>query len=282
MYCRKAILEDYDLLYDLYNHVYPSDHPLKNIDFWKWQYGNPEHGTAYIVMDDSKIYGHVGAYFNGNVGWIINVYLDPSLRGGGWVGKMYGLAREDYTNLAATSANSAGLGLYRNMNWFRYCNLERFISINPDFNKSELTTILQPIEVISNFTKPSDDYYWEQPGIKGILLANGSKGVAQEDVGGFRFTEITDLKTALEEIWELGFKWCDYLSSWNDNTLTKLDKAGWVHHEDMRFPWYLNPVDFDKKCRVTFLSENALNADYICKRYYSDHGRVGSLPNKKK
>ncbi len=275
-----ATIDDWKELYAFYEKVYPVNHPLKNIDFWKWQYGNHAHGSAYIVRDEHAVYGHVGAYFNGGLAWIINVYLDEVLRGQGWLGKLYDMAREDYTHLAATSANAAGLGLYRNMGWIRYADLERYILINPVYAHLPIKEILTQTEISTILTQPTDNYYWQEPGITGALLEDGSTGVAQTQVGGFRFAELLETEKALEQIWGMGFKWCDYLSSWNDKKHTELARKGWAQHHEIEFPWYMNPIDYQKKCKVTFLTEGNVDNTFLCKRYYSDHGRVGSLPNK--
>lgn len=277
---KRATILDYEFLFDFYNEIYPKEHPLKNIDFWDWQYGNKINGSAYIVLSENKIFGQVGAYFNDNIAWIINVYLKEETRGMGFLNQMYEMARDDYGLLAATSANTAGLGLYRNMGWIRYANLERMILLNPKVRDNELKSIFSNVDSFP-LKKPNGNHYWSQPGLFCHTLSDGSTGIVQAELGGFRFVEIVNPNLATEELWSLGLKWCDYVSSWNDKKLTSLSKQGWYKQMEINFPWYLNPLDFSKKFEVTFLSEQPLSSDYICKRYNSDHGRVGSLPNRK-
>jgi hypothetical protein len=277
---RRATIFDYSSLYEFYEKVYPTNHPLKNIDFWKWQYGNPDYGTAYIVIKNNRVHGHVGAYYSDGLAWIINVYLDDEIRGKGYLSQMYNLARDDYQYLGATSANSAGLGLYRNMGWIRYSNLERFLLINPAFMNDDITQIISPTQKFT-LLSPSGNHYWEQPGINGHQLEDGTIGNMQFEIGGFRIIDIKDTKKAIEGLWSLGVKWCDFVTSWNDKKITLLQKDGWLSNNEMKFPWYLNPIDINKQFNVSFLTENPLKNDFVCRRYNSDHGRVGTLPNKK-
>ncbi|MEM9544441.1 MAG: GNAT family N-acetyltransferase [Bacteroidota bacterium] len=277
---KRATIEDYPKLYNFYDAVYPDLHPLKNIDFWKWQYADPEYGTSYIVQNDEEVLGHVGAYFNGGVAWIINVYLKVSARGHGFLRQLYNMAREDYINLGATSANDAGLGLYRNMKWYRYSNLERLICFNPAFDHSDILSILKPIPSHA-LASPQDNIYWKQPGIHGHMLRDGSTGISQFDIGGFRIVDIKNMEQATSELWSLGYKWIDYVTSWNDLNIRLLAKNEWISDDQAKLPWYLNPIDQTKKFRVSFLSENPLQRDFVCNRKFSDHGRVGKLPNKK-
>ena len=115
MITREATIEDWDKLFTFFSKVYRKNHPLQNKEFWNWQYGNSQFGRSLICLNDSGIIvGHVGASFGGGLAWIINVYLDEECRGKGILGKLYELAR-NYYPLAATAANEAGLGLYKNM-----------------------------------------------------------------------------------------------------------------------------------------------------------------------
>jgi hypothetical protein len=276
---RKAVLDDYNMLYNFYEKIYPAMHPLKNIDFWKWQYGDENHGSAFIVIANNEIYGHIGASFSDGIAWIINVYLMEETRGKGFLSIMYQMAREMYEKLAATSANDAGLGLYRNMRWIRYSNLERYTIRHPELLGSDINLVFKEIVKFS-LNKPEDNFYWLQPGINGHILSDGSTGFVQFDNGGFRFVKLCDPDTALSELWNLGIRWCDYVSSWNDLLLTDLERKRWQNQKKSNFPWYLNPIDITKEFNVTFLSEKPIDNNFICRRYNSDHGRVGSLPNK--
>ncbi len=275
-FAKIANLSDWDKLLNFYKKIYKPGHPLQNLEFWKWQYGNPDYGNAYIVADDEKVYGHVGASFVDGYAWMINVYMNETLRGQGWVGKLYNMARQAGYPLAATSANVAGLGLYRKMNWIRYTNLERWIIIHPDYINKPTNEILKPVSLI-DLKQADNHYYWQQPGIKGVVLDDGTTANAQENVGGLRLVNAVNLKQAVEQAWALGFTWCDYVSSWNDPIHDVLPKQGWMHQANTTFPWYLSPIDESKKFAVSFLSEECIDKRFIVKRYHSDHGRVGSL-----
>jgi len=278
MEIRLATAFDWNQLNAFFKKIYRPNHPLQNLDFWKWQYGDIKHGASIIAINSDKvIVGHVGAYFKNGLAWIINVYLDESYRGKGILRQQYDIARS-YFPLAATSANLAGLGLYRNMNWIRYCNLQRYFNINPKLEKSDISNILSPKQLdLTNYQQPIDDYYWKEPGIKGITLSDGSTGVVEADKGGLRIVKIVDPEKILEEVWILGFNWVDYISSWNDPILRSLENNEWLNNELHPFPWLLNPIDFNSKCTVTFLSEGPLDKKIIVDRTCSDHGRVGSI-----
>lgn len=276
---KRADLTDWDCLSKFYSRIYPRFHPLSNLEFFKWQYGEIENGSAYILRDSDQVYGHVGAYFAGGIAWMINVYLDESMRGQGWIGQLYSFARHQYQLLAATSANEAGLGLYRNMNWYRYSNLERYICVHPKFKQNELdfSSMLQPSLLNYSWRVTSNEHYWKQPGIVGHTFADGSTGVYHAETNGFRFVCINDIQVCLNEIWNLGVTWCDFVTSWNDKKIIELEKMNWKNNRAYSFPWYLNPINFEKKFQISFLSEKVLDSNFICRRTYSDHGRVGSL-----
>ena len=278
LYTKIADLSDWKILSSFYLNIYRERHPLQNFDFFNWQYSDPHHGRSFILTDGKKIYGHVGAYFEDGYAWIINVYLDPDHRGKGWVGQLYEMARKFGYPLVATSANEAGLGLYRKMGWIRYSNLERFVLYNPAHNQLPAEKLIQPVQLSTKIHPPESSlHYWRQPGILGSQLADGSTGIAQYPEGGFRFTEIRDILQAEKEVWTLGFLWCDYITSWNDPLIDTLLSNGWISQSRSKFPWFLKPVDTEKPFMVSFLSEDPIDKKFIVRRYHSDHGRVGSL-----
>ena len=277
MKVREAIIEDWDELLAFYSRVYRENHPLQNKEFWRWQYGNVDNGRAFICINNQgRVVGHVGANFGGDLAWIINVFLDPECRGKGVLRKLYDLARQHYP-LAATAANEAGLGLYRNMRWFRYHDLIRFVKTNPIIKNLKIENIVKEINVELDSLIFENTDYLQQPGIKGIRLKEGSIGVSQESVGGLRIVDINNLGELEEEAWSLGYLWIDYITSWNDLKCKELEKNGWVLDFNSVVPWRLNPIEEGFFCNITFLSEEPLNKEFIVHRSYSDHGRIGSL-----
>lgn len=275
MEIREANVEDYDKLKIFYLKIYRENHPLQNKEFWIWQYGDVKYGRSFICIDDNKVVGHVGANFSGGLAWIINVYLEPDYRGKGILGKLYGLAREYYP-LAATAANEAGLGLYRNMRWYRYHDLVRYVKINPEIVNPKIENVCKPINLeIDNFLIDST-HYFKQPTVKAIGL-NGGTGINQSNVGGLRIVDIEDLNLLEEHAWELGYLWIDYITSWNDLKIKDLEKRKWIIDYKSCIPWRLNPVEENYFCDITFLSEEQLSKEFIVHRSFSDHGRVGSI-----
>lgn len=274
---REARVEDWDKLLSFFSRIYRQNHPLQNRSFWEWQFGNEEYGRSFICTNESgDIVGHVGANFGGGVAWIINVYLDRGYRGKGVLRELYDLAR-NYHPLAATAANAAGLGLYRNMRWIRYNNLVRLVKVKPGQEAMTTTDLCEDIIVDVEQLRCSDTHYFQQPFLKGICLEDGSRGVSQEKVSGLRLTDVKDLKYAEESAWDLGFKWIDYISSWNDLTLSKMEKNNWLPDKETKIPWRLNPIEEMCFSDITFLSEEPLHNEFIVHRSYSDHGRIGSL-----
>lgn len=279
MIIREAKSQDWSNLSEFYRSIYREHHPLHNRDFWEWQYGDKIFGRSFICINsENKIVGHVGANFQGGLAWIINVFLDSNYRGQGILGKLYNLAREYYP-LAATAANEAGLGLYRNMGWIRYYNLVRYVAINPLYPTATVSEICQPINVEIEQFNITDTHYFRQPTITGLILNDGSRAVSQEDVGGLRVLSIEDLQNLECQAWELGYKWMDFITSWNDLNIKKLEASGWLLDYKTVVPWQLNPLNKDYFCDITFLSEEPLPKDFIVHRNHSDHGRIGSIKN---
>jgi hypothetical protein len=276
MKVREATIEDWEELHKFYTKIYRENHPLQNKDFWIWQYGDEKQGRAFICLNENgEIVGHVGANFGNNIAWIINVYLDIGYRGKGILRLLYNLAR-NYYPLAATAANEAGLGLYRNMGWIRYYDLVRYVKINPMINDCTIENVCSTIDIdISKFSY-NETHYFKQPGIKGIKL-HDSTGVAQLATGGLRLVDLGDIQELEKSAWELGFLWIDYITSWNNHLIKSLEKSKWIIDYKSVVPWRLNPIEKGYFCDITFLSEKPLNNKFIVHRSFSDHGRVGSI-----
>jgi hypothetical protein len=277
MITREATIDDWDNLFLYFSRVYRKNHPLQNKEFWNWQYGDSNYGRSLIcINEEGTVVGHVGANFGGGIAWIINVYLDEECRGKGILGKLYALAR-NYYPLAATAANVAGLGLYKNMRWIRYYDLVRYVKINPSLSDIATEIVCSEITVNANHLISKETHYFQQPSIKGLVLNDGSKAVSQEKVGGLRIVEINDLQKLENQSWQLGYSWMDYITSWNDLNTRDLEKNGWVLDYKTVVPWRLDPIEKNYFCDITFLSEEPLDKEFIVHRSYSDHGRIGSL-----
>ncbi|QCE40105.1 GNAT family N-acetyltransferase [Psychroserpens sp. NJDZ02] len=277
MITREATINDWDQLLLFFSKIYRTNHPLHKKEFWEWQYGNQKYGRSFICVNDKQqVVGHVGANFQGNLAWIINVYLDAECRGQGILGKLYALARSYYP-LAATAANEAGLGLYRNMRWIRYHDLVRYVKVNPALEDKSFQSVCDKVDVNYNHLIDAKSHYFQQPGINGLLFNDGSEAVSQEDVGGLRAVKILNLAIFEAEAWALGYNWIDYITSWNNLEVKKLEKNSWTLDFKNIVPWRLNPIEENYFCDITFLSEKPLNNEFVVQRDYSDHGRIGSL-----
>lgn len=277
MITREATLEDWEILHSFFKIIYRENHPLHKKEFWEWQFGDKKYGRSFICINEhGKVVGHVGANFGGGLAWIINVYLNEECRGKGVLGKLYELAR-NYYPLAATAANEAGLGLYKNMRWIRYYDLVRYVKINPNLTETNFETVCKKVELDVDHLIQKDTHYFQQPSIKGIVLEDGSRAVSQENVGGLRITDIEDLEKLEQQAWKLGYLWIDYITSWNNLKTKDLEKNGWTLDYKNIVPWRLNPIEEKYFCDITFLSEKPLDNEFVVHRSYSDHGRIGSL-----
>lgn len=277
MITREATIEDWDKLFLFFSRVYRPNHPLQNKEFWNWQFGDKNYGRSLICINEmDTIVGHVGANFGGGMAWIINVYLDEECRGKGILSQLYALARIYYP-LAATAANEAGLGLYKNMRWVRYYDLVRYVKLNPALTSVSTENVCQSVAVNVAHLSVKDTHYFQQPSLNGLVLNDGSRVVSQEKVGGLRVVSIQELRSLENEAWQLGYNWLDYLTSWNDLKTKDLEKNGWVLDYKSCVPWRLNPIEKGYFCDITFLSEEPLDKEFIVHRSFSDHGRVGSI-----
>lgn len=277
MITREAIIEDWDKLFIFFNKIYRKNHPLQNKEFWEWQYGDSKYGRSFICLNlNDEIVGHVGANFQGNLAWIINVYLTEECRGKGILGRLYELARSYYP-LAATAANEAGLGLYKNMRWIRYYDLMRYVKINPNLKDKSFESVCSKVTIDVEEFRKTETHYFKQPTINGIVLNGDSSAVSQENVGGLRIVSFGNLQQLENIAWEIGYNWLDYITSWNDLKTKELENSGWVLDFKSVVPWRLNPLEENYFCDITFLSELPLDNLFVVQRNFSDHGRIGSI-----
>jgi hypothetical protein len=270
---RVAEARDYPSLRDLFVEVYKPGHPLLVERFWDWQFGDVEFGRSCASFDGDRLVGHVGAMFAGGVSWIINVYVNSDYRGHGLLRRMYDLARS-FAPLAACNVNRAGLDMYRNMGWIRYADLVRYVAVNPS---PPAGALLDAVDGLDGWPAAAGEHYWDQPGIAGVVAPDGSTAVDQLWQGGLRVVDLEDPAGLLEACWSAGVRWVDFVTSWIDPRCRDLDRQGWLPEDDGPLPWRLNPVVEGSRAHLPMLSEEPLPADFIVRRTYSDHGRVGSL-----
>jgi len=279
MITREATIEDWARLFAFFKKIYRENHPLHKKEFWEWQYGNPKFGRSFICLNEQEdIVGHVGANFQGGLAWIINVYLEKECRGKGVLGELYARARKYYP-LAATAANEAGLGLYRNMRWIRYHDLVRYVKVNPFLKSKSFKSVCKEVKVDYNhlIDTSTSTHYFEQPGLLGLKFEDESLATSQENLGGLRAVKIADINVFEETAWSLGYNWIDYITSWNDLKIKGLIKNDWTLDFKNVVPWRLNPLEENYFSDITFLSEKPLDNEFVVCRNFSDHGRVGSL-----
>ena len=275
MEIREATIEDWKILEVFFKRIYRKNHPLHTLKFWEWQYNDINHGRSLICICNNKIVGHVGANFGGGIAWIINVYLDEEFRGKGILSKLYALARKYYP-LAATAANDAGLNLYRNMRWIRYYDLVRYVKINPKMTKLSTVNVCSKVNTDTSNLIYKGTHYFNQPGLTGIKIGS-LMAVDQSLVGGLRVVDFDNVYELESNVWELGYNWVDYITSWNDQKIKQLEESGWQLDKQTVVPWRLDPIIENFYCNITFLSELPLPNDFVVHRSYSDHGRVGSI-----
>jgi hypothetical protein len=270
--CRFATSEDWPMLRDFYRIVYREGHPLHRQDFWRWQFGDRQYGQAAIVVDGARVVGHLGATLAGGFSWIINCFLMEDYRGQGWLAQLYALTGSLAPN-AATNINRAGMDMYRKMGWIRYADLVRFTALAPGIPREQAVAQAH----IARSAQPQGHRYWQQPGIVGTTLKDGSTAVVQAHLGALRVVHIADPAQLLAACWETGARWADFVTSWNDPLCRDLDrKHGWELGDGV--PWRVDPLVPGSKSDVTVTAQATLPPDLIIDRTFSDHGRIGSLP----
>jgi hypothetical protein len=277
MIIREATIKDWDKLVQFFKKIYRENHPLYNKEFWEWQFGDEKYGRSFICLDDNgDVVAHVGASFENNLAWLMNLYVSKDYEGKRIPSKLYDLARLHYP-LVTTAANKAALDMYQSMRWIRYHNLVRYVKINPAVTDLHINNVCKKIDVEVDGFIAKDIRYFQQPTIKGLLFADGSRAISQENVGGLRVLDIGNIRELENKAWQLGYLWMDYTTSWNDTKTRKLEKNGWVLDYKSVVPWRLNPIEENYFCDVSFLSEEPIDKELIVKRSHSDHGRVGSI-----
>lgn len=272
---RFASIDDHERLVQFYRSYYKAGHPLYDLSFWKWQYGNEETGRSIIAeKKDSEIIGHIGCNFGGGMVWLINILINREYSGHGLTTAFFDLART-LGPIAVAVANAAGQALLAKKQWYRHADLQRLVLVNPAIANRPIQEWVQSINLSSTAIQKPEGNYWQQPGLNGMMMNDGSTAVVQQDAGGLRVVDLVDADALAAQAWELGFSWVDYIASWNHPMVTGLLKKGWKVGSAL--PWYLNPVDFNMQIVLNVFSEEPLDKNFLFHRSYADLGRVGRI-----
>lgn len=266
---------DWVVLKDFYAVVYKENHPLQSYDFWNWQYGNESYGRAIIAIVNNKVIAHLGLSLSDGYAWHMNLFVDSDYKNSTTLLNLLKIAGE-YGKQGNLSANSNAVNLYRSLKWYQYANLERRILLKPGLNIENLSGILKSISMISTFQKPIG-HFWALPGLESILFEDGSTGIIQDNIGGLRLVDIVDIKYISRKVFEMGFNWCDFVTSFNNPIIRKLEKSNWQTEEVIEIPWLLNPIVYGNRSNLTFLTKDPIDIKFYIKRNHSDIGRIGSI-----
>ncbi|TAD86476.1 MAG: hypothetical protein EAY75_08240 [Bacteroidetes bacterium] len=275
---RVAEMADYDLLLPFYKNAYRAGHPLLNADFYNWQFGDAACGRSIIAVENQLVVGHLGCLFADGFTWLTNLSLTENHRSGSLVLSMYSRAKAFGLPLATTNASAALVALYRRLRWYRQPNLERFCCINPRLAGAPVLQLMAPVSHrCGRLPTPAKHRYWQQPGLQGIALDNGSTAVLQPNCGGARLVDLKQPAETAAQLFECGYSWVDYVTSWNDPIIDQLQAPLWQPEKESIVPWYINPIILGSQSEITVFSNTPLPRDFIIKRYHSDHGRVPTL-----
>lgn len=278
MEIKAATPDHWPLLQPFYKAIYKPGHPLQNHAFWQWQFGNEQYGQAFIAIDNGQIAGHLGVSISDGYAWHINLYVLPQYRNSPVLLSLIN-AVEHLGLQGNINANMDAIRLYRLLGWYHYTQLIRMTYINPAMQGKDIDYILSPLPTAPFSGETPSGHYWQQPGVRGITLQDGSQAVLQPGVGGLRFATVANPKKALQQAWDMGFNWVDYISSFNNPLLIKLEKGGWQTDAESNIPWLLNPVVKNSLSNISFLTQKPIPINFYINRTHSDVGRVGSLPS---
>lgn len=267
---------DWNMLLVFYKKAYREHHPLHNKEFWDWQFGDKNYGRAIIGILKNEIVAHLGVVNSDNYFFGINLYIDNKNRIGDAYLNLIEIAFQLGTKHIALSVSTDAIPLLRIMKWYQYANLERRLIIHPNYINESILKVLEPLGNISNVSEP-EGHFWNQPTLKSVQLDDGSTAIIQNEAGGLRFVEIKNVKKATKQAFEMGFKWCDYITSFNNPILMKLDANKWKTESEFEIPWLLNPIEYGSKSNLTFLSKSAIDINFYINRTHADLGRVGTI-----
>jgi len=273
---RIAEKSDWNMLLVFYKKAYREHHPLHNQDFWNWQFGDKDFGRAIIGICKNEVIAHLGIMLFEDYIFSINLFIDSRYRSGDEFLNLMDIANQFRKQHIGVAVNQNAFPLLRLMKWYQYVNLERRLIVHPDFLDNKIPKLLEPVHFFSNLPQP-EGHFWKQPTLKSVQLDDGSTAIIQNEVGGLRFVEIKNVKKATQQAFEMGFKWCDFVTSFNNPILTKLEINRWQSESELEIPWLLNPIVYGSKSNLTFLSKSALDINFYINRKHADLGRVGSI-----
>jgi hypothetical protein len=267
---------DWNMLLSFYKKAYRELHPLQNKEFWDWQFGTENYGRSIIAIYENDIIAHLGIMLFEDYIFSMNLFIVSEHRKGDVYLKLVEIANQFRTQHLGVAVNHNTLPLLRLMKWYQYANLERRLIVHPGYLEKAIPNILEPIDYFTNLPKPVG-HFWEQPTLKSIQFEDGSTAIVQNEVGGLRFVEIKNIRKTTQQAFDLGFKWCDFITSFNNPILMKLEINKWKTESEFEIPWLLNPIEYGSKSNITFLSKNALDINFYINRTHADLGRVGSI-----
>jgi hypothetical protein len=267
---------DWNMLLVFYKKAYREHHPLQNKEFWNWQFGNENYGRSIIAVYENEIIAHLGILLFDDYIFSMNLFIDSSYRNGDVYLKLVDMANQYRKQHFGVAVNHNTLPLLRLMKWYQYANLERRLIVHPEYGERTIPNILESIVEFSNLAEPIG-HFWEQPTLKSIQFEDGSTAIVQNEVGGLRFVEIKNIKKATQQAFEMGFRWCDFITSFNNPILMKLDSNKWKTESEIEIPWLLNPIEYGSKSDITFLSRIPLDINFYINRTHADLGRVGTI-----
>ena len=269
---RCATPADGGAVVDFFRRNYRRGHPFQSMEYWEWHCDPEGERESYLALADGRVVGHLASNLGGGLVWVLQLLLEESYRGAGVVRRLYALARMR-GSLATTNANAIAHRMYRKMGWIRTCDLQRYVVTRAGV---EAASAVAPVVVDAKRFTPPRGHYWRQPEIIGAAMEGGNV-VLQPEVGGARIVDLRDAQALTGALWSAGFRWADYVTSWNDPLCTLLEESGWELNEASAVPWRLDPVVPDSVARISVLSEDHLPRELVIRRTYCDHGRVGSL-----
>lgn len=267
---------DWNMLLVFYRKAYREHHPLQNREFWNWQFGNENYGRAIIGIYENEIIAHLGILLFDDYIFSMNLFIDRNYRKGDEFLNLMDIANQFRKQHLGIAVNLNAFPLLRLMKWYQYANLERRLIINPDYVTETIPNILEPLAFFSNLPTP-EGHFWEQPTLKSIQFDDGSTAIIQNEAGGLRFVGIKNIKKSTQQAFEMGFKWCDFITSFNNPIITKLEMNKWKTEREIEIPWLLNPIEYGSKSNITFLSRIPLDINFYINRMHADLGRVGSI-----
>jgi hypothetical protein len=269
---RLAAPDDRPALAAFYRSVYREDHPVHFDDWWTWQFGDPRSGRVVLAADGPTVVGHLGVCLAAGRGWTTLLHLVPEHRGRGLLREMYGLAGT-LAALGATNSNDVSARLHRRHRWHELDPLHRYVAVRPAAPEPRWA----PVDTVPDrFGPPPDAHYFRQPGLRAVGLADGSAGVLQPEVGGLRAVRLSDPVALLEEAWDAGIGWVDFVTSSNDPWCERLRDLGWQTDREAGVPWRLDPVVPDSWASISHFQADPVDRDLIVTREVGDHGRAGS------